>query len=243
MLETAIVYPGRSPSAPIVVLVHGGGFNSSANANMEVLSAKKLQADGFVVFDANYSDSAGGAFPLQRNEVMAATIYARANAEAYNADPTRVTLLGGSSSGLTVSLAAQELDNARLPVQHVITLSAPFYFPSLIKHWTSLNSKEGAVHLDNIFGALNCNAATCTPAMERMWSPLGRVNFKTRATSWLLINGTNELMPRQEADAMASDLATFRVPVTEDVFPDSAHSFRYFDAVRGEIDEFAARRS
>ncbi len=240
-LESAVVYPAITPNAPIVVLVHGGGFRSSATVNLEALTAKDLQTDGFAVFDANYSDDVGGAFPVQPADIIAATNFARSGAVWFNGDASRVTLLGGSSGGLLVALAAEYLDEVGTPVQHVVTLSSPFDFPSLMAYWTSLSNNTGRVHLDEDSMALNCRGTTCTPALEEMWSPFDHVTASTAATSWLLFNGTNELMPRQQADYMAFMLEVSGVPVTEDVFTDTAHSFSYFSVVRSQIDSFASQ--
>ncbi len=240
-LETAAVYPATTPNSPIIVLVHGGGFRSSATVSLEPLVAKDLQTDGFLVFDANYSDDVGGAFPVQPNDIVTATNVARLVAPWFNGDASRVTLLGGSSGGLLVALAAESLDDAGTPVRHVITLSSPFDFVRLMSYWASLNNNTGRVHIDEDSMALNCRGTTCTQNLEQTWSPFGHVNANARATSWLLFNGTNELMPPEQADVMAYDLAIFGVPVTEEVFSDTAHSFSYFSVVRSQVDSFASQ--
>jgi acetyl esterase/lipase len=238
-LETAVIYPSLTADSPIVVLVHGGGFKSYAGTP-ESGPAKSLQAAGFAVFDANYSNDVGGAFPVQPNDIIAAANAARAAAPSYNGDASRVTLLGGSSGGLLVSLAAEDLDNAGTPVQHVITLSAPFYFPTLLGHWASLGNNTGRVHLDEDYRALNCSAVTCTLVTEQTWSPFGNVNANTRTTSWLLFNGDAERMPVQQPEYMAHDLATWGVQRTLDIFPDIAHAFSYFPVVKSQIVAFAS---
>jgi acetyl esterase/lipase len=238
-LETAVIYPSLTANSPIIVLVHGGGFRSYAG-NGEPGPAKSLQAAGFAVVDANYSSDIGGAFPIQPNDLITATNFARAWAPFVNGNPSLVTLLGGSSGGLDVALAAEDLDNAGTPVQHVITLSALFDFPTILAYWTSLNNNTGRVHLDEDYQALNCKATTCSSATEQMWSPFGHVNANTRATSWLLFNGDNELMPVQQPEYMAYDLAVSGVPVTLNIFPDTAHAFSYFNVVKSQVIAFAS---
>jgi acetyl esterase/lipase len=120
-LQTVTVYAAITPRSPMVVLIHGGGFRSSAgDAAHLATKAHSLVNAGFAVFTVNYRDDrTSGAFPNQVVDVLAGTRWAIANAAMYNADPARTTILGGSSGGTLAALAAESLGST---VRHVIPL-------------------------------------------------------------------------------------------------------------------------
>jgi acetyl esterase/lipase len=229
--ETVTIYPQSTANSHIVVMVHGGGWHSGVNANMEVIAAKQLQNAGFTVFDANYDDDSNApAFPNEINDIANATSYAITNAATYGGNPNKVTLLGGSSGGQLAAMAALQLNAAKKgTVSSVVTLSGPSDFPTLIAGWASTGGPIGDLHINNEMTALGCaSPSTCPVATENLWSPDKQVNSNNCPANWLILNGNNELMPVVQADDMTSALKAVGCNVTETIFKDTKHSFDYF---------------
>ncbi len=129
--QTVTVYPVPTTGAPLVMLVHGGGWDSKPGFNYLHTEATDLHDAGFAVFDVNYDTMprSHGAFPLEIDDVVNATAWAIAHADVYGADPTNVEMIGGSAGGQLVAMAAEAL-NAAAPgtVRSIVTLSGALDF-------------------------------------------------------------------------------------------------------------------
>ncbi len=230
--QTVQIYAQTQPNSPVVVMVHGGGWKSDVNANMENISAEQLRNNGNVVFDVNYpSDSdTMPAFPNEIDSVVSATNYAIANASIYNGNATKLTLLGGSSGAQLVAMAALQLNSLNKgTVSQVITLSGPFDFPLLIANWAATDGPIGDLHINNEMDALGCSKpSTCQVSIEDKWSPDKQVTHDNCPANWLILNESNETMPVEQADVMTRALKAVNCNVTETITSGTKHSFAYF---------------
>jgi acetyl esterase/lipase len=96
-----------SGPVPVVVWVHGGAFMMGDKSDPQSLAA--LRAAGFAVAAINYRLSGTDQWPAQRDDVMAAVAYLRANATDLGIDPARIALFGASAGGHLVSTAGLTL--------------------------------------------------------------------------------------------------------------------------------------
>jgi len=243
-LQTIRVYPSSSAGAHLVVMIPGDGWRSSTNMNMQVATAKALQTAGFAVFDTNYRGDSPStpAFPTEINDIIAATDYAMAHSAQYGADPTKVTVLGGSAGGQLAAFST-EVMNAAVPhkVSTVVTLSGPFDFPLAIAYWAGLTGPTAAAHLGNQADALGCHPATSCPiALQDQWSTDQHVTATNCPARWLLMNGSAEEQPVQQADVMTAAAHAVGCNVTETIVPTTQHGFHYFTAEKATINAFIA---
>ncbi len=241
--ETATVYPAPAPGAPLVVLVHGGGWESSLDKTYQPSQSASLQAAGFAVFVLNYDPAspATGAFPVQLDDVTAGIGWAVANAATYNADPTNVELLGGSAGGQLVSLVAEQLDvTSPGTVRAVVTLSGALDLVALMQN-VAAHTVSGYVGL-HLRLALGCASkrTPCTTAVESEWSPTQNVTPADCPPASLVINDTQELMPVAQADDMTAALQADGCAVTELLQPGRNHSFAGWKGVQTPIIAFLA---
>ena len=236
--QVSDVYPAPAPNAPLVVLVHGGGWHSTVGPQLPT-EAADLQAAGFTVVSVNYDNiPSTGAFPVEVDDVVAATQWAIANATTYNGNPNDVVLIGGSAGGQLVGMASEALPGR---IKGVVTLSGLFDFP-LVDH----DVNRGTLHnyVSSVAAkALACNfkKGTCGPATEGLWSPAEQLT-PANGTTWLIFNGSKELMPLDQADSMNGALTTNGCAVTETVVATPEHSFAYWSKVSGTIKTFVATR-
>jgi acetyl esterase/lipase len=94
---------GVSGAMPLVVWVHGGGWQSGSKA--DVSQAQRLVCRGYAVASIDYRLSDEAQFPAQAHDVKAAIRFLRANATTYGLDSSRVALFGSSAGGHLASLA------------------------------------------------------------------------------------------------------------------------------------------
>ena len=102
--------PGhRDRLGKAVVMVHGGAWTSNDRHSPDVL-CRDLAASGFTVFSLDFRDGRNGKHPCAVQDITAGVRYVRANAAALAIDPDRIGLIGSSSGGHLVLLAAIQPD-------------------------------------------------------------------------------------------------------------------------------------
>jgi acetyl esterase/lipase len=87
--------PGRSP---VVVVIHGGGWNSSTPREFETMNRRLAQA-GYAVAAVEYRLAPKWTWSAPREDVMDVIRFLRAHAEQLGLDGSRVVLLGRSAGG------------------------------------------------------------------------------------------------------------------------------------------------
>jgi len=97
---------GASGTTPVLLFVHGGGWNSgSAEAYMDLWPG--LGQGSFAIAAVNYRlNTAVEPLATQVDDIKAAIRFIKANAAAYNIDPTRVALMGQSAGAHLTGLVA-----------------------------------------------------------------------------------------------------------------------------------------
>jgi acetyl esterase/lipase len=240
------VFESLSRSAPIVILIHGGGWRTASALSKYASESKALQAQGFTVFDIQYiqDSTTRPAFPYEPNDVMLATRWAIANAAKFHADPTNVVLLGGSAGGQLAAVAAEQLDKANPgTVRAVVSLSGPMNLASMWKliengEFTSesfIYSLEQA--LGRLPGETVFSSESERQAYPAAWSPALHVASQG-CPKWLLFHSQEEAIPLSQAQEMASALSKAGCGVSLQVVPGAKHSFAYWGSVASTIFSF-----
>ena len=84
--------------APCVVVVHGGGWDGGDRKQMPELN-HWLARKGYAVAAISYRLAPRHRWPVQREDVLAAIAWVKANAAEIGVDATRLVLLGRSAGG------------------------------------------------------------------------------------------------------------------------------------------------
>lgn len=112
---------------PVVIVVHGGGWNSGSKTGDTMPVVKPLEEGGFVVFSIDYRLAPAHRWPACFDDLKAAVRWARAHAGEYHGDPSKIALLGYSAGGQLVTLYAAEAKDAD-QVQAVVGIAPPTDF-------------------------------------------------------------------------------------------------------------------
>lgn len=101
------VWPTTSGAAraPLVVWIHGGGWQSGTYNNPPPGLQAMLEA-GFAVASVQYRLSGVAIFPAQIHDVKGAVRFLRAHADEYGLDPSRFAAWGSSAGGHLTALLA-----------------------------------------------------------------------------------------------------------------------------------------
>jgi acetyl esterase/lipase len=95
--------PGGASPKPLVLWVHGGGWQSGSKENSPAL---RLLSKDFAVASLNYRLSQDAVFPAQIEDCKAAVRYLRQHAAEYRLDPDHIGAWGSSAGGNLVALLA-----------------------------------------------------------------------------------------------------------------------------------------
>lgn len=93
--------PASKKPAPLVVYIHGGGFNSGSKEKLSPNQLDQLLKSGFAVMAINYRLLPEAVFPAHYLDAARAIQFARFHAKEWNIDKTRVAAMGSSAGGLT----------------------------------------------------------------------------------------------------------------------------------------------
>lgn len=114
--------PADAPPAPIVMMVHGGGWSSGRPDDLPDL-ARYLAGHGYVVAAPEYRLAPAHRFPAALDDLRAAVAFLRGRAGAWGADPDGLVLIGRSAGAhLALLLAYTAPVNA---VRGVVSLYGP----------------------------------------------------------------------------------------------------------------------
>jgi acetyl esterase len=233
-LQTVQAWMPSGTDRPVVIMVHGDGFRSSAGDATRLLAdCNQLAAAGFAVFDVNYrSDSpTQPAFPTEVADVVAGTDWAIAHAAQYHGNAGDVNLVGGSAGGTLAADAAQLMPGQ---IHGVISLSGTNDLGAALAYWATVPGSFGRLHVKNISDALGCRRAGCVN-LAPVWSPDSRTAAANCPAHWLVVNGTTEEQPVAQADDLASALRAAGCPVVEDLIPGSHHGYDNWKAAAPQM--------
>jgi dipeptidyl aminopeptidase/acylaminoacyl peptidase len=226
----ALIYPPTNPSVaappgelpPYVVWIHGGP-TSHVTARLSLEKAY-FTSRGIGIIDVNYGGSTGYG-RLYRNrlnrewgvvDVADAKEAARSLAKAGEADGSRLAIRGGSAGGWT-ALAAVTTGAVTDPV---FSAAVSYYGVADLREIARNTHDFESRYLDGLIGPL---PGFDTVYVER--APFGHVNANTCPV--LLLQGVDDpVVPRQQSETIAADLAAHGIKHAYIAFEGESHGFR-----------------
>jgi acetyl esterase/lipase len=114
--------PGTGQPAPVVIVLHGGGWSSGSKSGDITPVLEPLSKAGFAWVSINYRLAPMHRWPACYEDVETALNWVREHAAEYGGDPQRIALLGYSAGG---HLACRAGIRANPRVQAVVGIAAP----------------------------------------------------------------------------------------------------------------------
>ena len=210
-----------------VFLIHGGAWRTGDKRNVADVATRMAQR-GWVVFAVNYRLSEPEAFPAEIDDVQTAVRWARLNAYDYRLDPGLMGALGFSAGGHLAAMLAT-LGEGPPDRGARILVAASWSGPMDL---TALAGGDAAP-LSALL--LPCPPATC-PDRWNQASPITHVD--PTDAPLLLANSTDELVPLDQAQAMATRLEGVGVAHQLVVVPGSRHGADLVDDVWPQTEAF-----
>ncbi|WP_329519560.1 alpha/beta hydrolase [Spirillospora sp. NBC_01491] len=214
----AAVKPG-----PAVLVLHGGYWLEGDKGGWKYF-ARRLSAQGFTVFAANYRLATMAQWPAQRNDAEAALSFIKKHAGHWNIDPDNIVVVGSSAGGhLATQLGTYGTAGQR--VRGVVALS-PVNTPYLaFQEGLKTSATGGQRKLRRAVTQL----IRCTPieADPTCWKRVDDANSASHASAgdapMLLMHSTGDFVPVTQSTGLAAALRGAGVPATVKTVPGKMH--------------------
>ncbi|MFC4050321.1 alpha/beta fold hydrolase [Actinomadura syzygii] len=224
----------KAKPRPVVLILHGGYWMQGDKGSWKYF-ARRLTEDGFVVMSANYRLAPKAQWPAQRDDALSALAFVKKYARHWNADPSRVVVLGASSGG---QLATQvgTFGTGGAQVRGVIALSPPndpylAYQDGALAGATPSQRKLRRAVVDLV----HCvpGAVTGLLAAPDCWQRLDDANTTTHVSAgdapMLLMHATGDFVPVAQSNGLAGALREAGVPVTVKTVEGKMHASQLFE--------------
>ena len=200
--------------APVVLLVHGGGWRSGERSNLAPL-AVRLAARGYAAATVTYRLSPTARYPAAIHDVKDAVNWLQKRRDI---DPRRIAVAGGSAGGQIASLVGVTSDK----VHAVINIDG----------LSDFTSEAARLHEDD--PAKNPSAAGAWfggryAEKTALWHDASPTFHVSRNSPAMLFIGSGEARFSVGRDEMMQKLKAHGVTTELVIFPGTPHSFWLFD--------------
>jgi len=228
-LELDLYLPEADGPLPVVVYVHGGGWQRGTRREPPPLLAADfydgIAAQGFAVAAVDYRLSGEARFPAPLEDVRAAVSWVRDHAVAYGLDAGRVFLWGDSAGGHLALLAA--LTESTLTGATVRAAVAWFPVTDLLGMPSDLADAGGIPDPgpDSREARLLGAPAASVPDLARQASPVSHAHAD--APPVLLLHGmVDDLVPAAQSVRLAEALGRAGAAVELELVPGATHFWK-----------------
>jgi acetyl esterase/lipase len=217
--------PDESGSYPVLVFVHGGGWNKYDKKLFAPVAMKLVPRD-LVVVIPDYTLHPDAGYRQMAREVAASVAWTMNNIDVYGGDPDRIVLSGHSAGGHLSGLVA--FDESWL-AEHG-------HSPSELCGWVGLS---GVYDIDAQM-AFERETGGTAPVMTAVMggeanfpaaSPISYVGAADVPQGWLIHGAEDTTVPVSISHAMADALRAADVPVELLIYPESGHSDFLFEGL------------
>lgn len=208
-LDACLPAATQEPSAS-VILLHGGGFTQGARTDESISNMCVWFAEhGYAAFPVSYRLAPDSIYPSQPQDVQAAVEWLRqpAQTERFHIDPARIGALGSSAGAilaLQVATAGDGPTDTGSRIGAVISLSG---VADMTASAATLGSPSPEA-VSIILNYLGCTSILTCDGTDA--SPITHVDASDPPA--LLVGSSHDLVPIEQARALASALDAVDVP-------------------------------
>ena len=218
----------QTQTAPLIMLIHGGGWQSGTPALMTALAIALVER-GYVVATPSYRLSDEAPYPAAVEDLVSAFHWLNNNAAQYNIDSTKIALSGGSAGGQLAALLAysggivdsSDTNSKRFNVQALINIDGLSDFTSPEALPFENNSAKSVTSASKWLGG----RYETIPQRWHDASPIFYIDKNAPATLFI-----NSSVPRFRAGRHSAiqKLQQLHIPSEVYQFDDAPHSFWLF---------------
>lgn len=211
----------RGQPAGCIVVIHGGGWDSGGPDQLTEWN-HRWAAGGWAVAAICYRLAPQSVWPAQRDDVLAAVTWLKANAPKLGLDPTRFVLLGRSAGGQIATAVGY---GARDPaIRGVIAL----YGPHDMKFTWGVSREDDALNSVKLLRQFLGGPPDTPERLARYESASGQLLARRDSPPTLLVHGvTDTLSWYRHSERLAARLQELGVRHTSLQLPWATHAFDF----------------
>jgi acetyl esterase/lipase len=238
--------PKGLDKAPVVIAVHGGGWQAGSRASYKYWGPF-LARNGYALFSIDYRLGKAGTYPGSVYDVKAAVQFVRAKAADLGVDPERVGLMGDSAGGHLVALVGLAPDQFTTEYRSDPNYAVSASVKAVIGFYGAYDMLAQWQH-DQIARPRDQIAEKylgASPMQNRRVyfdsSPMSYATVDRNRARFLLIHGTADdvVDPATQSQAFQNALNQAGIYVRRFVIPGAGH-FWASDPFEGEIGGYGA---
>ncbi len=206
---------------PCLIVIHGGGWDSGDRMQLAAWNYRWAAA-GYAVAAVSYRLAPRSIWPAQRDDVLAAIAWLKANANRLGLDPARLVLLGRSAGGqLATAVGYGAHDPA---IRGVIALYAPHDLPFA---W-SVSREDDALNSIKLFRQY-FGGAPDTPGRRALYAEAsGQLQARAGSPPTLLVHGVPDTLAwDRHSERLTARLQELGVPHYYLRLPWATHGFDF----------------
>ena len=219
---------------PCVVVIHGGGWDGGDRKQLDGWNARFV-ARGYAVAAISYRLAPKWIWPAQRDDVMAAITWLKANAAKLGIDPARLVLLGRSAGGQLATAVGYGANDPA--IRGVIALYAPHDMPFA---W-SVSRTDDALNSINLFKQYFGGPPDTPERQAHYEQGSGQLLAHQGSPPTLLIHGVPDTLAWvRHSERLAGRLQELGVPHYFLELPWATHGFDFNpDGPSGQLADYA----
>jgi len=203
-LELELYGSPEGPERPLVVVIHGGSWNSGDYSQLPAIN-HHLSGLGYAVAAITYRLAPEHTFPAPREDVNTAIAWLKRHASRFGIDPTRIALMGRSAGGQLALSAAYDAHDPS--IKGVVSYYAPVDLPYAWTHPTNPWVIDTHTSLSDYLGG----TLDQVPERYAEASPIRAVDAETPPTL-LIHGGRDELVFPIQTERLRQRLVTEGTP-------------------------------
>ncbi len=210
-----------STPRPGLLVIHGGGWDSGDNTQLTEWN-HRWAGRGWVVAALNYRLAPAHPWPAQRDDVLAALTWLKANAPSLSLDPHRLVVLGRSAGGQIATAAAYGAHDP--DIRGIIAL----YAPHDMKFAWAVSREDDALNSIKLMRQYFGGPPDTTERTALYDSASGQLLARADSPPTLLIHGyPDTLVWYRHSRRLAARLQELGVSHTHIELPWATHAFDF----------------
>lgn len=204
-----------------LIVIHGGGWDSGDNTQLTVWN-HRWAARGWAVAALNYRKAPRHPWPAQRDDVLAAIAWLKANADRLGLDPQRLVLLGRSAGGQIATAVAYGAHDPA--IRGVVAL----YAPHDMQFAWGVSREDDALNSVRLMRQYLGGPPDTPERIARYQSASGQLLAGADSPPTLLVHGyPDRLVWYRHSRRLAARLQELGVACTHLELPWATHAFDY----------------
>ena len=231
-LSGDLYLPKGLAKAPVIVSVHGGGWQNGSRANWKYLGPY-LAKNGIAMFAISYRLGKAGIYPAEVYDVKSAIQYVRANAPDLGVDADRIGLMGASAGGHLVGLVGLAHDHFKSEYGNDPNAGVPANVKAVVAFYGIYDMVAQWQHdqIERPRDQIAAKFLNALPSENRKIyfesSPMSYTTIGENRPRFLLLHGTADdiVDPETQSHAFMTALKQANIQVNRIVVPGAAHGF------------------